>query len=56
MQIGIFDKERRLEKLSQLDDSLVRLNDVIQWELFRPILTQALRKETKGPVGRPTYD
>lgn len=56
MQIGIFDKENRLEKLSQLGDSLVRLNDVIQWELFRPILTQALRKESRGPGGRPAYD
>lgn len=56
MQMGLFDKENRLEKLNQLGDSLVRLNTVIQWELFRPILTQALRKEPKGPGGRPPYD
>ena len=56
MQMGLFDKEDRLEKLSQLGDSLVRLNNVIQWEMFRPILSQSLLKETKGPGGRPPYD
>ena len=56
MQMGLFDKENRLEKLNQLGDSLVRLNNVIQWEFFRPILTQALSKEPKGPGGRPPYD
>ena len=48
MQMGLFDKEDRLEKLSQLGDSLVRLNNVIQWEMFRPILSQSLLKESKG--------
>ena len=56
MQMGFFDRENRLEKLDRLGDSLVRLNNVIQWERFRPILTQALRKEPKGPGGRPPYD
>ena len=54
--MGLFDKEDRLEKLSQLGDSLVRLNNVIQWEMFRPILSQSLLKESKGPGGRPPYD
>ncbi len=56
MQMGLFDEENRLEKLSQLGDSLVRLNKVIQWEIFRPILDEARRKESKGPGGRPPYD
>ena len=56
MQMGFFDNENRLNKLSQLGDSLVRLNNVIQWEMFRPILSQSLLKEHKGPGGRPPYD
>lgn len=56
MQMGLFDEENRLEKLSQLGDSLVRLNNVIQWEIFRPILSKSLLKEHKGPGGRPPYD
>lgn len=38
MQLGLFEKENRLEKLSRLGDSLVRLNKVIDWEQFRPAL------------------
>lgn len=30
MQMGLFNKENRLEKLNQLGDSLIRLNKVIQ--------------------------
>lgn len=56
MQMGLFNKENRLEKLNQLGNSLIRLNKVIQWELFRSILAQALRKDPKGPGGRPPYD
>ena len=56
MQLGLFDKENRLEKLSKLGDSLVRLNKAIDWEQFRPVLTAVLKKEPKGAGGRPPYD
>ena len=56
MQIGLFDKENRMEKLSKLGDPLVRLNKVVDWEQFRPVLTNALKKEAKGAGGRPPYD
>ena len=56
MQMGLFDEEKRMEKLSQLGDSLVRLNNAIQWEIFRPVLEKAFRKEPKGTGGRPPYD
>ena len=56
MQMGLFDEENRMEKLSRLGDSLVRLNSVVQWEIFRPVLDEALHKEAKGAGGRPPYD
>ncbi|MBQ8699032.1 MAG: transposase, partial [Schwartzia sp.] len=56
MQIGLFDEEERMEKLSRSGDSRVRLNSVIQWEIFRPVLEKALHKEPKGAGGRPPYD
>lgn len=56
MQIGLFSEENRLEKLNKLGDSLVRLNTVINWEEFRPIMKQATQKERKGLGGRPAYD
>lgn len=59
MQIGFFDEEKRLDKLSELGDSLEKLNRVIDWEFFRPILNRdmkKMKKERKGPGGRPPYD
>ena len=56
MQIGFFSEENRLEKLSKLGDSLVRLNTVINWEQFCPILKTATKKEHKGLGERPPYD
>ena len=54
-QISFFAEENRLQKLSELGDSLERLN-VIDWEMFRPELKNALRKERKSNAGRPPYD
>lgn len=56
MQIGFWDESLRLEKLSQLGDSLERLNGAINWEIFRPALTKVFKKEHKGAGGRPPYD
>lgn len=59
MQIGFFNEEKRLDKLSELGDSLEKLNAVIDWEMFRPILNRGMakvKKARKGPGGRPPYD
>ena len=53
---GFFDEDFRLEKLSQKQDPLEKLNKYIQWEIFRPILTKALEITPKGKGGRPPYD
>ena len=55
-QIGLWDDSLRLEKLSQLGDSLEKLNQVINWEIFRPVLNKVYKKETKKRGGRPAYD
>ncbi len=55
MQLGFFNEETRLEKLTKLGDSLEKLN-IIDWEIFRPILNDSFRKERKGAGGRPPYD
>ncbi len=55
MQFGFFAEETRLEKLTRLGDSLEKLN-IIDWEIFRPTLNAAFRKERKGSGGRPPYD
>ena len=56
MQIGFWDESLRLEKLSQLGDSLERLNKAINWEVFRPTLNKVFKKEAKGAGGRPPFD
>jgi IS5 family transposase len=55
-QQGLFDEADRLRRLSELGDSLEKLNRHIKWEDFRGILTKALKKDAAGPGGRPPYD
>jgi IS5 family transposase len=55
-QKGFFDEADRLKKLSELGDSLEKLNEHIEWEDFRKEITKALKKAPQGPGGRPPYD
>ena len=55
-QKGFFDEDVRLEKLSRQGDPLLKLKDLINWEMFRPVLGEAFTKEAKGPGGRPPFD
>lgn len=55
-QQGFFDTDTRLQQLSELGDPLERLNETIDWQLFRPVLNKIFKKEAKGPGGRPPFD
>lgn len=55
MQINLFAEETQLERLSKLGDSLERLK-IIDFESFRPTLTECLKKERKSRAGRPSFD
>ena len=54
--IGLFGEQYRLEKLSQQGDPLERLNNVINWEVFIPILNKLLNTEKKSNAGARPYD
>lgn len=54
--IGFFDEDFRLEKLTKLGDPLVRLNQGIDFEIFRPFLLDSLIILPKGDGGRRPYD
>ena len=41
---GLFDIEFRLEDLTKNGDPLVRLNECVKWEVFRPEL-ETIREE-----------
>ena len=52
------DDERLLEKLSQKGNPLARLDSVMNWEKFRPVLNRIFGNTNKKPAngGRPPYD
>ena len=55
MGMNFFAVDDRLERLSDLGDILLKLNTVVDWRIFKPLLEEINKKETKGQ-GRPPYD
>jgi IS5 family transposase len=53
---GCLDVELRVPRLEAKGDPLNRLDTVIDWEGFCPLLVQALAKPANGPGGRPAHD
>ena len=54
---GLFDDVFQLDKLDKIGDPLNQLNEVVDWEMFRPLLEKACkRRYDKGQGGRPGYD
>jgi IS5 family transposase len=52
MQNSLFDLQNRYASLSEAGDPLERLNAVIDWEMFRPILERIAPTERKSAAGR----
>lgn len=52
MQNSLFDLQNRYASLSEAGDPLERLNAVIDWEMFRPILEHIGPTERKSAAGR----
>ena len=55
-QYSYLAEDNRLYRLSDLGDPLEKVSSIIDWNLFRPILDKAFKKEPKGPGGRPPID
>lgn len=53
---GLFDADFRIEKLIKLGDPLHRLSQGVDFEVFRPMLSDKLTLLAKGAGGRPAYD
>jgi IS5 family transposase len=53
---GLFDLQSRLQKIDSNGDPLAVLNQVVDWELFRPELLPLQAKERKSNAGRKPYD
>jgi len=55
-QPSFWDWEERQSKLNEKKDLLVRLNEMIEWETFRPLLEQIHNKPRKSNAGRKPID
>ncbi|SMP87860.1 transposase, IS4 family [Epsilonproteobacteria bacterium SCGC AD-311-C15] len=53
---GLFDYEYQLELINKHQPPLQKLNAVIDWEMFRTPIEEALHVEPKAPGGRPPFD
>ena len=56
MQSGLFDWQTRFEQLDNGGDPLVKLNEIVNWELFRRDLEQIRDKDRKSSAGRKPFD
>jgi transposase, IS5 family len=56
MQTGFFDWHERFEKLNRNGDPLLKLNQVVDWEIFRKPLDKIRQKERKSNAGAKPYD
>lgn len=55
-QPGLFDQEIILRRRDKKGDPLARLNSVVNWELFLPVIETALQKNRKSAAGRKPYE
>jgi len=56
MQPSFFDQEDRLAKLEKLGDPLPRLDRIVDWQAFRPLLKVIHQKQRKSSAGRKPHD
>lgn len=52
---GLFDSLDRLAKIDAMGDPLINLNNIMDWDIFSPVLDQLPQPEPKGPGGRPGF-
>ena len=50
---GLFDYVNRMAELQEHSSALDRLDQVIDWEKFRPTLEKTFEGSAQGPGGRP---
>lgn len=55
-QAGFWDIDERYARLSDAGDPLEKLNTVVPWEMFRKLLSKALKRSDGSRGGRPSYD
>jgi len=56
IQLGFLDFDSRLHRIDKAGDPLTKINETIDWELFRPTLERARMKEKKSNAGAKGFD
>jgi len=56
IQPGFFDMHDRLNKIDKNGDPLSKINETVNWEVFRPALEKARDKGRQSTVGPKGYD
>lgn len=56
IQPGFFDLQDRLHKIDKNGDPLAKINETVNWELFRPALEKSRDKGRQSTVGPKGYD
>ena len=56
MQFSFFTESNRLEKLTELGDTLEQLNNIVKWNIFMPVLNKAIPRTDNLKGGRPPFD
>lgn len=56
IQPGFFDLDNRLRKIDSNGDPLTKIEEVVDWEIFRGILETVRKKRGKSQVGPRGYD
>lgn len=56
IQSGFFDLDDRYKQLSAHGDPLERLNSLIDWKIFMPLIKRAFSKQRKSNAGRKPYN
>jgi IS5 family transposase len=55
-QNGFFDLDKRMHKIDTNGDPLTKINQAVDWEIFRPILEEVRPKPQKSAAGPRGYD
>jgi len=55
-QLQMFGAQTQLERLSNMGDPLEKINEIIDWEMFRKPIEDRIRTSDKSKGGRPPYD
>ena len=53
--MSLFESKKRIEKLENLGDPLIKMNELIDFEIYRDDL-ESMYKSSKEKGGRPPYD